>query len=127
MDSNKQLAILKEHYNTSTTNCIVASRNMCYWKIRIIFWHRRFTLKVQFSHFATRPPFSWSIYIISRLIIHLTATYSYSKMYLILWNVGIYSSSFSWYQRLNRKGLSDKRSAVGFCLGSGLFGSYNSD
>ena len=30
-------------------------------------------------------------------------------------------------QRLNRKGLSDKRSAVGFCLGSGLFGSYNSD
>ena len=30
-------------------------------------------------------------------------------------------------QRLNRKGLSDKRSAVGFCLGRGLFGSYNSD
>ena len=30
-------------------------------------------------------------------------------------------------QRLNRKGLSDKRLAVGFCLGSGLFGSYNSD
>ena len=30
-------------------------------------------------------------------------------------------------QRLNRKGLSDKGSAVGFCLGSGLFGSYNSD
>ena len=30
-------------------------------------------------------------------------------------------------QRLNRKGLPDKRSAVGFCLGSGLFGSYNSD
>ena len=25
------------------------------------------------------------------------------------------------------RGASDKRSAVGFCLGSGLFGSYNSD
>ena len=33
---------------------------------------------------ALMPPFSWSIYIISRLIIHLTATYNYSKMYLIL-------------------------------------------
>ena len=27
--------------------------------------------------------------LISRLIIHLTATYNYSKMYLTLWNVGI--------------------------------------
>ena len=44
-----------------------------------------------------KPPFSWSIHIISRLIIHLTATYNYSKMYLILWNVAIYSSSFSGY------------------------------
>ena len=26
-----------------------------------------------------------------------------------------------------KKGLTDARSAVGFCLGSGLFGSYNSD
>ena len=25
------------------------------------------------------------------------------------------------------RGASEKRSAVGFCLGSGLFGSYNSD
>ena len=33
---------------------------------------------------------------------------------------------FDHAQRLNRKGLPDKRSAVGFCLGSGLFGSYNS-
>ena len=32
----------------------------------------------------TLPSFSWSIYIISRLILHLTATYNYSKMYLIL-------------------------------------------
>ena len=30
------------------------------------------------------PSFSWSIYIISRLILHLRATYNYSKMYLIL-------------------------------------------
>ena len=26
-----------------------------------------------------------------------------------------------------KKGLTEARSAVGFCLGSGLFGSYNSD
>ena len=37
------------------------------------------------------------------------------------------TSVITWCQRLNRKGLSDKPSAVGFCLGSGLFGSYNSD
>ena len=32
-----------------------------------------FTTKVLYMW----PPFSWSIYIISRLIIHLTATYNY--------------------------------------------------
>ena len=30
-------------------------------------------------------------------------------------------------QESRREGLTDARSAVGFCLGSGLFGSYNSD
>ena len=39
----------------------------------------------------------------------------------------LYDIGLPFFQRLNRKGLSDKRSAVGFCLGSGLFGSYNSD
>ena len=30
-------------------------------------------------------------------------------------------------QESRREGWTDARSAVGFCLGSGLFGSYNSD
>ena len=30
-------------------------------------------------------------------------------------------------QESRREGWTDTRSAVGFCLGSGLFGSYNSD
>ena len=30
-------------------------------------------------------------------------------------------------QESRREGWTDVRSAVGFCLGSGLFGSYNSD
>ena len=30
-------------------------------------------------------------------------------------------------QESRREGWTEKRSAVGFCLGSGLFGSYNSD
>ena len=29
--------------------------------------------------------------------------------------------------KMNQEGWTDARSAVGFCLGSGLFGSYNSD
>ena len=44
-----------------------------------------------------------NMYIISRLIIHLTATYNYSKIYLILQNVGIYSSSFSGYYLKHKK------------------------
>ena len=46
------------------------------------------------------------------------------KMYLI------YSTSKTSRYVFNqgpKKGLTDARSAVGFCLGSGLFGSYNSD
>ena len=38
--------------------------------------------------------------------------------------------SFVFYvfkQESRREGWTDARSAVGFCLGSGLFGSYNSD
>ena len=36
--------------------------------------------------------------------------------------------TFDWhYQESRREGWTDARSAVGFCLGSGLFGSYNSD
>ena len=31
------------------------------------------------------------------------------------------------FQESRREGWTDARSAVGFCLGSGLFGSYNSD
>ena len=49
------------------------------------------------------PSFSWSIYIISWLMIHLTATCNYSKMYLILWNVGISSSSISGYDLKHKK------------------------
>ena len=30
-------------------------------------------------------------------------------------------------QESRREGMTDARLAVGFCLGSGLFGSYNSD
>jgi hypothetical protein len=33
----------------------------------------------------------------------------------------------NWLAQGPKKGLTDARSAVGFCLGSGLFGSYNSD
>ena len=41
------------------------------------------------------------------------------------------SKILSWFsdgpdQESRREGLTDARSAVGFCLGSGLFGSYNS-
>ena len=33
-----------------------------------------------------------------------------------------------WFEtKINQEGWTDARSAVGFCLGSGLFGSYNSD
>ena len=53
--------------------------------------------------FDTMPPFSLLLFIISQLIIHLTATYNYSKMYLILWTVGIYSSSFSRYDLKHKK------------------------
>ena len=31
------------------------------------------------------------------------------------------------YQEFRREGWTEKRLAVSFCLGSGLFGSYNSD
>ena len=48
------------------------------------------------------PSFSWSIWIISQLIIGITATYNSSKMYLNLYNVGIYSYSFTGYD-LNHK------------------------
>ena len=34
---------------------------------------------------------------------------------------------YSTVQESRREGWTDARSAVGFCLGSGLFGSYNSD
>ena len=34
---------------------------------------------------------------------------------------------FTCPQESRREGWTDARSAVGFCLGSGLFGSYNSD
>ena len=37
------------------------------------------------------------------------------------------SSLLSISQESRREGWTDARSAVGFCLGSGLFGSYNSD
>ena len=36
-------------------------------------------------------------------------------------------SFVGYYQESRREGWTDARSAVGFCLGSGLFGSYNSD
>ena len=38
-------------------------------------------------------------------------------------------ANFRQYERTQgpKKGLTDARSAVSFCLGSGLFGSYNSD
>ena len=37
-------------------------------------------------------------------------------------------SKVSWtYLYLSGRGVSEKVPAVGFCLGSGLFGSYNSD
>ena len=49
------------------------------------------------------PVFSWSIQIISRLIIHITAIYNSSKMYLILKNIGLYTSSFLEYDRKYKK------------------------
>ena len=55
------------------------------------------------AFYMIMPPFSWSIYIISQLIIHLKATYNYSKMYIILWNVGIYPSRFSGYDLKHKK------------------------
>ena len=37
-------------------------------------------------------------------------------------------SKFDWHdQEFRREGWTEKRSAVHFCPGSGLFGSYNSD
>jgi hypothetical protein len=41
-----------------------------------------------------KPVFSWSIWIISWLIIHMTGTYNSSKMYLILKNIELYNTSF---------------------------------
>ena len=54
------------------------------WRIKL---QRRTTLCNLFSFFLlnnTLAAFSWSIQIISRLIIQITATYNPSKMYLIL-------------------------------------------
>ena len=75
---------------------VASSNSHCCTEIQILF------LK-PFHFIMIKPPFSWSIHIISRLINHLTATYNYSKMYLILWNVGIYSSIFSGYDLKHKK------------------------
>ena len=53
---------------------------------------------------------SWNRRLIGRQTIH--ATQKFTSMNLL---------------QGPKKGLTDARSAVGFCLGSGLFGSYNSD
>ena len=49
------------------------------------------------------PVFSWSIQIISRLKLHITAKYNSAKMYLILKNIGLYTTSFLEYDLKHKK------------------------
>ena len=54
---------------------------------------------------------------------------SYNQNWIDAWiNLHIQKYGFEdKEQESRREGWTDARSAVGFCLGSGLFGSYNSD
>ena len=47
--------------------------------------------------------------------------------HLCVLSVSVSKHTIGFYQEFRREGWTEKRSAVRFCLGSGLFGSYNSD
>ena len=107
---HKDAYLLTKFYHMATVICLGSYRIsfLMLWMANLIYCivqskQTVCTTWAQAKIQQTKPPFSWSIYSISRLIIHLTATYNYSKMYLILWNVGIYSSNFSRYDPKHKK------------------------
>ena len=90
---------LSEHTHHSHTPFCLISNMLGY----LLSFKKRNLGRNQIPTKGSMPVFSWSIQIISRLKIHRTAKYNSSKMYLILKNIGLYTTSFLEYDLKHKK------------------------